>query len=152
MILQSCKAFQKSSDSSNIQTISESDEYTKTLGIEWNVSTDQFRIMITDLPPTDNVTKRVVSDMAKVFDVLGWFSPVTIKMKILLQRLWESKVDWDDPVIHKVWLQWRNELPTLAIMHIPRCYLLERLLCQGNCMVLVMLLRKPILKLFSCAW
>ena len=46
-------------------------------------------------------------------------------MKILLQCLWESKVDWDDPVpdeIHEVWLQWRNELPTLATMHIPRCY------------------------------
>ena len=66
-----------------------------------------------------------MSDVAKIFDVLGWFSPVTIKMKILLQRLWEIKVDWDDPVpedIHEVWLQWRNELSSLATMHIPRCY------------------------------
>ena len=113
-------------DSCNVQTISESNEYTKTLGLEWNVSTDQFRLTITDLPPTDDVTKRViVSDIAKVFDVLGWFSPVIIKMKILLQRIWESKVDWDEPVpdnIHEIWLQWRNELPTLATMHIPRCY------------------------------
>ena len=81
-------------DSSIVQTISESNEYTKTLGLEWNACTDQFRITLTDLPPTDNVTKRiVVSDIAKVFDVLGWFSPVIVKMKILLQRIWESKVD-----------------------------------------------------------
>ena len=45
------------------------------------------------------MTKRsVVSDVAKVFDALGLFSPTTVKMKILLQRLWEIKLDWDDPV------------------------------------------------------
>ena len=66
-----------------------------------------------------------MSDIAKVFDALGWFSPVTVKMKIQLQRLWESKVGWDDLVpgdIHDVWQQWRSELPTLATMHISRCY------------------------------
>ncbi len=36
--------------------------------------------------------------VAILFDVLGWFSPTVIKMKVLLQRLWEVKLDWDDPV------------------------------------------------------
>lgn len=47
------------------------------------------------------------------------------KMKILLQRLWERKVDWDDPVpqeIYKTWSQLRSELPSLANKCIPRCY------------------------------
>lgn len=46
-------------------------------------------------------------------------------MKILLQRLWERKVDWDDPVpddIYDVWLQWRSELHSLSDKPIPRCY------------------------------
>ena len=48
---------------------------------------------------TSAVTKRMlVSDIAQIFDVLGWLSPVTIKMKILLQRLWETKLNWDEPV------------------------------------------------------
>jgi hypothetical protein len=38
-------------DSSIIQSISDFDKYTKTVGLEWNVCTDQFRITITDLPP-----------------------------------------------------------------------------------------------------
>ena len=80
----------------------------------------------TYVPPTDCVIKRVVvSDIATVFDVLGWFSLVTVKMKILLQRILESKVGWDDPVhsdIYDIWQQWKSELPTLATMHIPRCY------------------------------
>ena len=29
---------------------------------------------------------------------LGWFAPVIIKAKILLQTAWESKVDWDEEV------------------------------------------------------
>ena len=71
---------------------------------------DQFHLTVSNLSSTENVTKRViVSDIAKIFDVLGWFSPVIAKMKILLQRVWERKVEWDDPIpqeISDTWLQW----------------------------------------------
>ena len=43
----------------------------------------------------------------------------------MLQRLWELKVDWDDPLpmeIREVWLRWRSELKCLSEQHIPRCY------------------------------
>jgi len=87
---------------------------------------DHFRLTIAKLPPLDNITKRMlVSDIAKTFDVLGWFSPTIIKVKILLQRLWEQKVDWDDQMplsIYDDWLQWRSELPLLSNKHIPRYY------------------------------
>ena len=113
-------------DTRDVQTISDMNEYTKTLGIEWNISTDEFHLTIAESTPITTVTKRViVSDVAKVFDVLGWFSPVIVKMKILLQRLWEIKLDWDDPIpddIYQVWSQWRSELPLLTTMHVPRCY------------------------------
>ena len=102
------------------------DQYTKTLGIEWNASQDHFRLTVAELPPITNITKRaLVSDIAKIYDVLGWFSPAIIKVKILLQRLWEQKVGWDDPVpqsILDVWLQWRSELHFLTHKHIP-CYI-----------------------------
>lgn len=48
-----------------------------------------------------------------------------IKAKILLQRLWESKIRWDDmlpPTIHQTWRQWTSQLHMLAERHIPRCY------------------------------
>ena len=57
--------------------------------------------------------------------MLGWFSPVIAAMKILLQRLWECKIDWDESVpqdIRDAWLQWRSELPSLSNKSIPRCY------------------------------
>ena len=63
--------------------------------------------------------------MAKIFDALGWFAPTTVKMKILLQRVWEFKVEWDDLVpasIQEAWHHWRTELPILSNIQIPRCY------------------------------
>ena len=113
-------------DSQTMHTITDVETYTKTLGIEWNTTSDHFRLTIADLPPLTNVTKRLlVSDIAKTFDVLGWFSPTIIKVKILLQRLWELKVDWDEPVPHiikEAWLQWRSELQCLSEKHVSRCY------------------------------
>ena len=64
-----------------------------------------------------------MSDVAKTFGVLGWFSPTIIKVKILMQRLWELKIDWDDPLppnIHDTWLQWKSELKLLSDKHLPR--------------------------------
>ena len=81
---------------------------------------------VTSLPATVDVTKRtLISDMAKIFDVLGWFFASIIKAKIQLQRLWESKIGWDDMlplVIHQTWQQWTSELHLLAGKHIPRYY------------------------------
>jgi hypothetical protein len=105
-----------------------------------NISTDEFRLTIAESLPKTTVTKRmIVSDVAKVLDVLGWFSPVTIKMKILLQRIWEIKLDWDDPIpdkVHQIWSQWRSELLLLTTMHVPRCYKMP--LYRHNCTVSMM--------------
>lgn len=113
-------------DSQPDQLLPASDQYTKTLGVAWNSTTDQFKLTVCEPPPFENVTKRMlVSDIAKTFDALGWFSPSTIKAKILFQRLWEQKVDWDEPVpaeVRDIWCQWRSELPLLSGVLIPRCY------------------------------
>ena len=70
-----------------------------TIGIEWNINLDHFHLTVAKLPPSHPITKCILaSDLAKTFDVLRWFFPSIIKIKILLQRLWELKVCWDDPV------------------------------------------------------
>lgn len=82
---------------------------------------------VADFPPLERITKRfLVSDIAKTFDVLGWFSPSIVIAKILLQRAWEHRIDWDDDVpntIVEVWIRWRSELKLLSNKHIPRCYM-----------------------------
>ncbi len=87
---------------------------------------DHFRLTVADLSPQDNWTKRALtSDIAKMFDVLGWFAPIIVKEKILLQRLWEEGLGWDGsvpPTLEQTWLEWRQELGLLVDKHIPRCY------------------------------
>ena len=113
-------------DSQPSHMMPDTTEYTKTLGIEWNPVSDHFRLVTSELHPVGSLTKRsLVSDIAKTFDVLGWFTPVVIKVKILLQRLWEEKVDWDETVPSHIldeWLRWRAEIKLLSDKHIPRCY------------------------------
>ena len=81
-------------DAQHTHTIIDSEAYTKTLGVEWNSSTDEFRLIVTDLVRSEVFTKRALtSDIAKVYDALGWIAPVTIKTKILLQRLYMGGKD-----------------------------------------------------------
>ena len=59
------------------------------------------------------------------FDVLGWFAPTTVNKKILLQRVREFGINWDDAVpdaIRDVWLKWKPELPSLSVKGRPHYY------------------------------
>ena len=102
------------------------DNYTKTLGIEWNANLDHFRLAVASLNTATHMTKRaLVSDIAETFDILSWFAPTIIKAKIMLQRVWETGIGWDDLLpksIHQDWMIWRSELPLLTKKHIPHCY------------------------------
>ena len=101
-------------DNQTSLTISDQDEvYTKTLGIEWHSVLDHFRLSMVSPSSHDSLTKRaLVSDIAKTYDVLGWFAPVIVKAKILLQTVWEAKVDWDEEVLGPIieeWSLWRSQ-------------------------------------------
>ncbi|XP_050676437.1 uncharacterized protein LOC126973267 [Leptidea sinapis] len=68
------------------------------LGLNWSPTADQLQFS-TDLTPSPQITKRtVISTTCKVFDPLGLLCPCVIIAKIILQELWSSKLDWDDPV------------------------------------------------------
>ena len=114
-------------DSKEVLPISDSNGSTKTLDLEWNTTTDTFHLTISKFPQSERVTKRLLaSDVAKVYDIVGWYFPVTVTMKILLQKILELRVYWDDFVpdhIQDVWFQWRSELPVLSTKPIPRCYI-----------------------------
>ena len=99
--------------------------YPKALGVTWDSKQDKMFTNI-NLPEAFNMTKRgVISDIARTFDVLGWISPAILPMKLLYRDLWKEKADWDDPVNpeqagrHR---QWREELPLLKQIQLPRYY------------------------------
>ncbi|GFY36056.1 integrase catalytic domain-containing protein [Trichonephila clavipes] len=90
----------------------EEDHLMKILGIIWNSKKDTFRINVS--PPNEvRPTKRqLLSTIAKIYDPLGFLSPTTIQLKILMQDIWKENISWDDPVtdcIFESWTQFTQE-------------------------------------------
>ncbi|XP_046554901.1 uncharacterized protein LOC124264207 [Haliotis rubra] len=70
--------------------------------------------------------KIVYRILASQYYPLGYLCPYTSRAKILVQELWKSNHNWDEPIkkeeIKSSWLQWENELPSLSQITLPRCY------------------------------
>ncbi|XP_037033049.1 uncharacterized protein LOC119072036 [Bradysia coprophila] len=102
------------------------DEIVKVLGIQWSPSTDTFGFKVR-LPPVESTTtkRKFLSHASKLFDPLGFMAPCTVIPKILFQRLWETKLKWDDLLpddIRKRWVKFHGELPLLESIQIPRFF------------------------------
>ena len=98
----------------------------KALGIHWSTQESSLHIATPQMDDEDDpIMRQLVSDVAKTFDVMGWFATATITGKIMLQKLWVLKLSWSDPVpehLKAEWWTWRIELPEVTNHSIPRCY------------------------------
>ncbi|XP_066583501.1 uncharacterized protein [Prorops nasuta] len=60
---------------------------------------------------------------AKIFDPLGWISPIVITLKQLMQCTWLLKLSWDEEIpepIQSKWLKCYEQLCDLQALSIPR--------------------------------
>lgn len=84
----------------------------------------KFKIRLDKQSESDTISKRkILSDIATIFDPLGLVGPVVIRAKNILQALWREKINWDDPIpiqVQKEWLEYRSFLPALNDLSIPR--------------------------------
>lgn len=94
----------------------------KILGLKWNPSEDTFSYSVRPLDKP--CTKRnILSELARIYDPLGFLTPVTLVSKLLIQQLWSLKLEWDDSPPQNILNQWENyksQLPQLSSIHIPR--------------------------------
>lgn len=94
-----------------------------TLGLSWQPNSDTFSFT-TKITVTEVTTKRIIlSNVAKLFDPLGFLSPIIITAKILIQELWSIKLGWDDPLPKQMtekWHQFVYNLQSLDMIAIPR--------------------------------
>jgi len=100
----------------------------KTLGILWNPKTDEFSFKISSQLQTSLTKRTVLSEIAKLFDPIGWLSPVLITAKILMQSLWALNLGWDDelpPDIQQQWKDFQVDLQRLELLRIRRCFFSE---------------------------
>ncbi|XP_077275276.1 uncharacterized protein LOC143904452 [Temnothorax americanus] len=99
-------------------------ETQKTLGIHWHPRDDQLIHVVKPFTEYQRTTKRtMLSQIASLFDPLGLVGPVIVKAKILLQQLWQNKLDWDESVpvdIATSWNQYKEQIEILNNFVIPR--------------------------------
>ena len=108
---------------SSTERVIQADKDPKTLGLIWNPDRDELKYSVKD-NTTQRVTKRtILSTIAKIFDPLGLVGPVIIRAKIILQRLWELQLDWDETLpqdVHTLWMDFNNQLKALNEVSVPR--------------------------------
>ena len=98
------------------------------LGLSWNTSTDTIGFTKKQfLLNNQSVTKRSVLQISsRIYDPLGFLSPVTVKARIFMQELWRSGVGWDEPLDkeHRDTWQWiAEQLQDTTDILLQRCYL-----------------------------
>lgn len=99
------------------------DSFVKILGLQWQPSADTFSYRVE--PIKKNCTKRtILSELARVFDPMGFLSPFTIIAKLLIQTLWTLGIGWDEnppPEILVRWERYKSQLPLLSSIKLKRC-------------------------------
>ncbi|KAJ8959644.1 hypothetical protein NQ318_021831 [Aromia moschata] len=82
-------------------------------GLLWNANSDSIQV-ITRNQPYERVTKRtILSNVSQIFDPLGLVGPTVIVAKIMLQRLWRLKLDWDEAIPEDLftdWIRFRDQI------------------------------------------
>jgi len=102
----------------------EDNDTTKTLGLVWNPKKDQLLFKVSPHSSEHPYTKRtLLADLNRVFDPLGFLSPVLIRGKMFIQELWQLQLDWDAKLpndMRQRWCKYTNELCNLDDLRIVR--------------------------------
>ncbi len=83
------------------------------LGLEWNKERDTVSVKM----PTEKTVSRkrgILAKLAKIYDPLGFASPLTLTGKLIYWAACDTKNGWDVPLpdaIAKLWNKWDSELP-----------------------------------------
>ncbi|XP_026462699.1 uncharacterized protein LOC113365338 [Ctenocephalides felis] len=95
---------------------------TKVLGLKWDPLSDNFSFEI-KLTWRKWTKRQLLSVIARIWDPLGFLTPIVVKIKILLKKIWTLKIDWDEELpsfIITSWLAVYSELEHLNNYQIPR--------------------------------
>ncbi|VEN38782.1 unnamed protein product [Callosobruchus maculatus] len=99
-------------------------EQAKTLGLNWSCQNDALVYNVGKIEIPHRCSKRtVLSITSRIFDPLGLLSPCIVISKIFMQKLWSTKLSWDDELPHPFRVEWDrfvNDLPSINALEIRR--------------------------------
>ena len=103
-------------------------------GLVWNCNTDEFRfkVKLEFLSPTDpsvhlqpKITKRrILSQVACIYDPIGFATSFIIRAKIGMQELWQLGLNWDNELpcnVQEKWIQLFMEMKEFDGIGFKRC-------------------------------
>ncbi|XP_069126383.1 uncharacterized protein [Argopecten irradians] len=92
--------------------------------MRWNVDSNTLGYPCLQLTTPDKLTKReILSQSSKIFDPLGFLSPVSIRGKIFMQELWKHNYTWDQELPENVTEKWKivsDELRIATSLNVAR--------------------------------
>ena len=97
-----CPALLSSLDEDEKVTSSEM----KILGYIYNSDQDTLQLKVKQLNKDASSKRQILSALSSVFDPIGIFNPVMLQGKLIIRKLCQQVVDWDDlvsPEISKLW-------------------------------------------------
>ncbi|XP_055632467.1 uncharacterized protein LOC129772957 [Toxorhynchites rutilus septentrionalis] len=104
----------------------------KVLGLWWCTAADTFTFKVSSRINVDLLqghivpTKRqILSTLMTIYDPLGLLANFLMFLKILLQEIWRSGINWDEPIKSEQWEKWQiwlQVLPQVESVSVPRCY------------------------------
>ncbi|XP_044163003.1 uncharacterized protein LOC122947631 [Acropora millepora] len=96
----------------------------RALGVSWDTNSDCFVYGVVKRNIADT-RRKMLSLIASLFDPIGFLAPFLVRAKILLQRMWQCGVGWDDVLPSELleeWSQWQEELDGISQFRISRFY------------------------------
>ena len=108
-------------------------QYQNVLGLPWNAALDCYVIeckLLQKIHISGNVAQRVLLKLvASFFDLLEFIAPLTIRLRKVLQAVWNHGPKWDKPLLLdniQDFSSLREETPTFKVIEIPRNYFLDK--------------------------
>lgn len=109
---------------------------TKILGSCWNCHDDcyQFKfdrnkyLQLVEESQHRPTKRQQSSTLAKMYDIYGFLTPLTIRGKIILQQAWLKGNNWDEEVDDEdfaKWKEWVSDVASAAMIKIHRQYVRE---------------------------
>ena len=99
----------------------------KVLGYKYDAAVDKLFLSPVSLDADVNTKRKIFSQSAKIFDPLGFCSPIYVRSKLLIADLWEetgnSAKHWDIPVSQKskdTWSKLAKDLNLLSTLGFER--------------------------------
>ena len=103
-------------ETEDVLELNKEDKWINALGVVWYPSRDVFCFRYNGSFETASTKRKLLSEIAKIFDPLGWIAPITITLKMLMQATWVKGSQWDDtlPVdLEETWQAAHEQLNSL---------------------------------------